>query len=76
METKQDFSEKVKKSKSIERKFTAITDGQLQHTSTYEIRAIVECKTEQRERCTPNVDMQEAAQMVSWIKEYPNSERQ
>lgn len=59
-----------------DRKYSAITDGQLQHLSTHGIKVLVECKRYSRSKCPYKVDMQEAAQMVAWIKEHPGPERQ
>lgn len=54
----------------------AITDGQLQDLQSHEIKALIECKLEERDPHKPAVDMQEAAQLVAWIKKYPSGERQ
>lgn len=51
--------------------FTAITDGQMQHINTFEVKVIVECKKDPRSSCAPAVDMYEAAQMLAWIMQYP-----
>ncbi|KAJ9203906.1 hypothetical protein DTO166G4_8522 [Paecilomyces variotii] len=48
-----------------ERRFTAVTDGQLQEVTTKRILALVECKRDQRLRHNPQVEMQETAQMVA-----------
>jgi hypothetical protein len=52
-----------------DRGYTAVTDGQLQVYGTNAIQAIVECKSDTREGAFGmGVDMQEAAQIVAWIK--------
>ncbi|CRG85013.1 hypothetical protein PISL3812_02167 [Talaromyces islandicus] len=56
--------------------FTAITDGQLQHADSYRIKIVLECKRYRRRKCALQVDMQEAAQVVAWVKQYPSNERQ
>lgn len=58
--------------------YTAFTDGQLQDRShEYDVKALLECKPDSRCSVEPAVDMQEAAQKVAWIREYPSeSERQ
>ncbi|QKX55967.1 uncharacterized protein TRUGW13939_03066 [Talaromyces rugulosus] len=65
-----------KRSKENVRAFTAVTDGQLQCARSYGIKLILECKKDKREKCGLQVDMQEAAQIVAWVKEYPSTERQ
>ncbi|OXV05752.1 hypothetical protein Egran_06480 [Elaphomyces granulatus] len=42
------------------------------HRISGNIKAIAECKQNNRRRESPAVDMQEVAQIVAWIKEYPN----
>lgn len=54
------------------RKYTAETDGELEDTVSRRIRAIIECKKSARLSNTPQVQMQEVAQMVAWIKEHPD----
>lgn len=63
-------------SKKREMGYQAITDGQLQLKSTGSIKALIECKVDKRNPFKAAVDMQEAAQAVAWIKEYPSEERQ
>lgn len=53
-------------------RFVAITDGQLQDIVTDKIEAIVECKQGRRDKHSPKVDMQEIAEIVAWIKQYPD----
>jgi hypothetical protein len=65
-----------KRAKEDVRAFTAETDGQLQGARSYGIKLILECKKDKREKCGPHVDMQEAAQIVAWVKGYPSTERQ
>ncbi|RWQ99683.1 hypothetical protein C8Q69DRAFT_494996 [Paecilomyces variotii] len=55
------------------RKFTAVTDGQLQEVTTKHILALVECKRDERLRHSPQVEFQETAQMVAWIREFPDA---
>ncbi|KAJ9317239.1 hypothetical protein DTO271D3_2529 [Paecilomyces variotii] len=55
------------------RRFTAVTDGQLQEVTTKRILALVECKRDQRLRHSPQVEFQETAQMVAWIREFPDA---
>lgn len=54
------------------RQYMAVTDGQLQDTVTGKIICLLECKREERERHSPQVEKQEVAQMVAWVKEYPD----
>lgn len=69
------FSKTKPKKGQKRRGYTAITDGQLQEYKSHEIKALIECKMDTRKSCKPAVDMQEAAQMVAWIKQYPSEER-
>lgn len=55
------------------RQYYAVTDGQLQEAETGEINAIIECKRKRRRYHSPNVEMQEVAQFVAWVKEYPDA---
>jgi hypothetical protein len=50
------------------RGFTATTKGQLQDKSTYKIQAIVDSTAEAP---TLQVDINEASQIVAWVKNYP-----
>ncbi|KAJ9199508.1 hypothetical protein DTO021D3_5914 [Paecilomyces variotii] len=52
--------------------FTAVTDGQLQDIMSKRILALVECKRGERDKHSPQVKMQETAEMILWIKEYPD----
>jgi hypothetical protein len=53
------------------RGYVAVTDGRLEAYADNAIEAIVECKSETRAgNAARRVDMQEAAQIVAWIKEY------
>ncbi|RDH27447.1 hypothetical protein BDQ94DRAFT_175609 [Aspergillus welwitschiae] len=54
-----------------ERKFVAYTDGQLEDATTGRILALVECKRSWRDNHSPKVDMQEVAEIVAWIKNFP-----
>ncbi|GLB07704.1 hypothetical protein AtubIFM57258_003064 [Aspergillus tubingensis] len=54
-----------------ERKFVAYTDGQLEDAVTGRILALVECKRSWRENHSPKVDMQEVAEVIAWIKNFP-----
>ncbi|KAH8704991.1 hypothetical protein BGW36DRAFT_353421 [Talaromyces proteolyticus] len=58
------------------RKYTAITDGQLQDNQNHAIKAIIECKKDVRKENIVATDMQEAAEIVAWIKCYPKPEHQ
>ncbi|RWQ99691.1 hypothetical protein C8Q69DRAFT_503212 [Paecilomyces variotii] len=53
--------------------FIAVTDGQLQAVTDKRILALVECKRWERDRHSPQVEVQETAQMVAWIKEFPDT---
>ena len=55
------------------RRFEPVTDGQLQDVLSRRILALVECKRDERLRHSPQVEMQETAQMVAWIKEFPDT---
>ncbi|KAJ9287039.1 hypothetical protein DTO027B5_5681 [Paecilomyces variotii] len=55
--------------------FIAVTDGQLQSVTDKRILTLVECKRWERHRHNPQVELQETAQMVSWIKEFPDPVR-
>ncbi|KAJ9217770.1 hypothetical protein DTO166G4_574 [Paecilomyces variotii] len=55
--------------------FIAVTDGQLQSVTDKRILALVECKRWERHRYSPQVELQETAQMVSWIKEFSDPVR-
>ncbi|KAJ9371262.1 hypothetical protein DTO282E5_4117 [Paecilomyces variotii] len=55
--------------------FIAVTDGQLQAVTSKRILALVECKRWERHKHSPQVEFQETAQMVSWIKEFPDPVR-
>ncbi|KAL1856032.1 hypothetical protein Plec18170_003900 [Paecilomyces lecythidis] len=55
------------------RAYTAVTDGQLQNLSSKEILAFLECKRGLRLKHSPQVEMQENAQAVAWVKEYPDT---
>ncbi|QKX64283.1 uncharacterized protein TRUGW13939_11456 [Talaromyces rugulosus] len=52
------------------RGYEAITDGQLETYATNAIEAIVECKSAARPGLGDRVDIQEAAQIVAWIKQH------
>jgi hypothetical protein len=65
-----------KRQKKEVRSFTAVTDGQLQHAESCRIKVILECKKNPRPACLPEVSMQEAAQVVAWVRQYPSDERQ
>lgn len=69
------FSKTQPKKGQKRRGYTAVTDGQLHEVESSEIKALIECKLEKRDPCKPAVDMQEAAQVVAWIKKYPSEER-
>ncbi|KAL2824420.1 hypothetical protein BDW59DRAFT_172933 [Aspergillus cavernicola] len=56
-------------------KFVAITDGQMQDKMSMQIKGVVECKSRARRSCGRAVDMQEAAMLVAWIKEFPGPQR-
>ncbi|KAH8702029.1 hypothetical protein BGW36DRAFT_356174 [Talaromyces proteolyticus] len=59
------------------RGYSAVTDGQLQEKQNNRIEAIVECKSMARVGThMKTIDMQEAAQIVALIKQYPGPERQ
>lgn len=51
------------------KEYVSVTDGQFQHINSDNIMAIAECKQGSRRTA---VDMQEVAEIVAWIKEYPN----
>lgn len=55
------------------RQYKAVTDGQLQHLANCKIRSIVECKRRDRKFHTPQVETQEASEVLAWTKEYPNT---
>ncbi|PLN74584.1 hypothetical protein BDW42DRAFT_181976 [Aspergillus taichungensis] len=55
------------------RHYAAITDGELQDKTTHKLLCLVECKRSQRESHSPQVDMQEVAEIVAWIKQYPDT---
>jgi hypothetical protein len=60
------------------RLFKAVTDGQLQALANDRIIATVECKLNRRRvgtASTLRTEMQEAAQVVAWIKQFPGSNR-
>ncbi|XHF96619.1 hypothetical protein AWENTII_000242 [Aspergillus wentii] len=56
--------------------FVAITDGQMQDITTGRIKAIGQCKKGRRQNHTPQVDMQEASELVALIMEYPDGRLQ
>lgn len=53
----------------------AITDGQLQKITNDEIVCLIECKRYGRQYHSPQVEMQEASQIVAWIHEFPNTDQ-
>ncbi|KAE8401780.1 hypothetical protein BDV37DRAFT_285332 [Aspergillus pseudonomiae] len=53
------------------RQFVAYTDGQLEDTASRRPLALIECKRSRRDDHSPDVDMQEVAQMVAWVKQHP-----
>ncbi|KAE8141349.1 hypothetical protein BDV38DRAFT_279250 [Aspergillus pseudotamarii] len=59
--------------KMVERKYVAITDGQLQEITNSAISSIAECKVSDRYSHSPAVDMQEVAQVVAWVNQYPDT---
>ncbi|RAH60567.1 hypothetical protein BO85DRAFT_509383 [Aspergillus piperis CBS 112811] len=55
--------------------FVAITDGQLRDKQTGEIKSVIECKRHLRDEVGKAVDMQEAAEIVAWVNQYPDTDR-
>lgn len=52
--------------RKAKRSFTAVTDGQLQDVLNKRVLALVESKREARQKHSPQVEMQETAEMVAW----------
>jgi hypothetical protein len=57
------------KAKFKEASYVAIVDGALEFEDTLKKQALVETKACRRSRHSPQVEMQEVAEMVAWIKE-------
>ncbi|PYH54613.1 uncharacterized protein BO96DRAFT_501832 [Aspergillus niger CBS 101883] len=53
--------------------YVAITDGQFEVKATEEIRTPIECKGREREKLNARITMQEVAELVAWVKEYPDA---
>lgn len=51
------------------RRFVACTDGQLEDRDTRDVKAIIECKQDERPIKT---EKQETAEIVAWIKQHPD----
>ncbi|GKZ40216.1 hypothetical protein AbraIFM66950_003665, partial [Aspergillus brasiliensis] len=52
-----------------------LTDGQLKDKRTGEIKSVLKCKEDIRIHRSPTVDMQEAAEIVAWVSQYPDNDR-
>ncbi|BCS06415.1 hypothetical protein ALUC_10796A [Aspergillus luchuensis] len=55
--------------------FVAITDGQLQDKQTGNIKSVIKCERYPRNMMGKAVDMQEAASVVAWASQYPDTDR-
>lgn len=55
--------------------FVAITDGQLQDKQTGKIKSVTKCKRYLRDMMDKAVDMEEAAEVVAWVSQYPDTDR-
>ncbi|KAL7661912.1 hypothetical protein ACMYSQ_001281 [Aspergillus niger] len=53
--------------------YVAITDGQFEVKATEEIRTPIECKGRERGKLDARITMQEVAELVAWVKEYPDT---
>lgn len=53
--------------------YVAIMDGQFEVKATEEIRTPIECKGREREKLNARITMQEVAELVAWVKEYPDA---